>query len=1142
MEAVEALGLEHSGEEKHELSRNERSFQLGLSDSSFLQCQAQALAMESTQAFVTVDTSLNLEHTQAYAVNINADRTSAENAAHLEATQAYGEGEEHARCSVLLEKEGQVDFALEATQAYISEPHVDSEDETNKDERTNATGDTQPLGFSTSSSLAMAETQLMSAFEEEESLHVEQVKFRTQDETMEMEESGDVSQPQQALFIADTQPLHTAAADDDESSVEHLIPQMLQNSEFSAVETQPMDTVEHGESDDEESMPGPRKRKAKPLQLEEELTQPLTNSEFSVVETQPMHISVAETQPMSTNGNEESDVEDIILGLKGKCMQVEEDRTQTLTNSELSAVETQPVDTLADGENDEEDLIPAYRRRGAKPLLVEEDTQPLPQSEVCGAQPMTDACEDKESSDEDLIPNPQKRKSKPLQLEEEEAQAPSCSVVSVIENQPIGMGENEESSDDESVPGPRKRRAKALQLEETQSLTNSEVSAIEIPLETKTFIHPERVSERKPEAGTSGVAVRNKRGQKFKDKEEQAKSSDPPKRQTRGNDKALPANKGKRGKSRSAEDEGDEEEAGQPQRTRGKASNRQQKDKKDEEQLESEINEHAENNNILKETTEDVTKLRHPDGEKTENKGRSGEREQMEWKRKGQNQEINEKELLAKNAETARFEEERAETDRREKEEKNRRTDNEKMERLELENAKRKADEKLKTEEKERKGQKEKERLETEMRELEEKHERERKEQENQAKLEREERERLEKENQIKEQQEKKVTVPTRGRRAARRTLAIELEQDSTNDVPARRTRSRSNSSNSVSSERSASSSNTQESRGRGRGRGVNRTSEPPQTPITRSSNRRRTVAAETSQHDNSPQGLRSRSNSSNSLNSEVSSCSVSSQVRGRGGSHRGRGRKTDVGPDYGASVKSASDQISTPKPAARGRRCRRTESSNEVFQEDKEKADSEQAATTRGQQQASSKDSEPASESKDNQSAQEGGHLSEESPLPKRNVRGRGQQAVKNKNPETQGAPAVSDGDEAKGKKTGRKRELTENEDDSGSSSKIFKANNKVQTTEATEENGNDLFKNENPVQARRRGRASSAQAKKKSKESPPKHETKQESEEVEGETLKKRATSQSSVVQTKRELDDCSGSSSNSMSQDANVTPQVT
>ncbi|XP_073342124.1 mediator of DNA damage checkpoint protein 1 isoform X2 [Pagrus major] len=1051
MDPTQAFGLESSCDEKVEQPSRGGSFQLGLSDSSHLQGQAQALAMESTQAFVSVEGGVNLEETQAYAAISNSDRTSSESDSNLEATQAYGEVEEAAKCSVMAEKKGQVDLALEATQAYVSEPYCDSEDETDEDKTKDTdTAETQPLDFPTSSTLAMAETQPMSAFEEAESLEKEnpassvlQVK-----QNEEREGHGKVAQPQErhlseALSVAATQPV---CASDDE------------------------------ESDEEDSIPGPRKRKAKPLQLEEEQTQSLTSSE-----TQPMHIGVAETQPMATSGNEESDEEDSIPGprkRKAKQLHLEEEETQRFTNSELSAVETQPMDTGKDTESD----------------------------------------------DEDSFPVPRKRKAKALKLEEEQTQSLTFSEVSAGETQPMVTGEDEESDDEDSIPGLRKRKAKPLQIqdEEAQPLTNSEASTVETqPLETKTVLQPQRGKRGQSEAGASGVTVRGRRGTRsgLREEEEQAECSEPPKRQTRGKNKALPTPRGRRGKPMPDEDESEEgEKVEQAKLARGKKSTRQQDE--DEEETEKEPRERKRKDQEEKERAKEE-QLKRERKEKEEKERLEREKAEKEEKERSEREEKSRIEKERKEQE----EKERAERMQKEKEEQLERDRKEKEEKERLEREQAEEEEKARIE-KERMEQEEKERLETAKRELEERLERERKKQEHQARLEseakeRDERETLEREKEEKEAKEKltkeqqeSVKTPARGRRAPRRTTAApsttEPEQDSTistnDDVPARRTRSRSNSSNSVSSERSASSVNTQRSRGRGRGRGAKRTSEPPRAAIARASNRRRTVAAEATEQDSndtSPKGVLSRSNSNNS---EISSCSLSSQSNARGGRQRGRGKKTEV--DFIPPISSQSDQNSITKSTPRGRKSRKVEqSSDAVPQEDyEEKADSQQASTTRGRRRASAKGSEPAAADQETPSNQEEGLANEESFTPKKNVRG--QKAVNSESVEASVAPVVSDRVEAKEQRKGRKRQLEPNtEEDSNSGTKIPKGKEKAQTTEAAEAKTKD--------DAKKRGRASSTQANKNAKDPPIDLEVKEEMKE---EMVERRGRGRPSAIQKKK------------------------
>lgn len=166
---------------------------------------------------------------------------------------------------------------------------------------------------------------------------------------------------------------------------------------------------------------------------------------------------------------------------------------------------------------------------------------------------------------------------------------------------------------------------------------------------------------------------------------------------------------------------------------------------------------------------------------------------------------------------------------------------------------------------------------------------------------------------------------------------------------------------------------------------------------------------------------------------------------------------------------------------------------------DDKQKADSQQASTTRGQWRASSNGSEPAD--------QEERCANEESRPPKRNVRGH--KAVKSETAEAPVTPAVSTGDEAKEKRKGRKRGSEANiEEDSSSSSKPSKGKKKEQTTEAAEEEAKGQTKDEIPVQANRRGRVSIAQTKKNAKDD----------EIMEEDAAEKRGRGQPSAAQKKK------------------------
>ncbi|XP_047184833.1 mediator of DNA damage checkpoint protein 1 [Scophthalmus maximus] len=826
-EFTQAFGHEPSGHENDGQSSRAGSFQLGLPESSHLRSQAQALAMESTQTFAPLEMSVNMEDTQAFAATLTADRTSAENDSNLEATQAYGEEEEEpARCSV--------DLALEATQAYISKPYSDSEEKTDEDERKNITAaaETQPFGFPTSCTLAMAETQPISTFEEEESFATDRhrVKSVTHNETDKTEEHGQTAQPQQSpsgqvVSIAETQPMATSDNEDSDDEDSFPVPQkrkarplQLQEeqtqsrirSDFSIVETQPMATSENEDRDNGDSTPGLRKRRAKPPRLEEEEKQTLTNSDLSAVGT----------QPMGACEGEQRDDDDSFPGQrrrKAKQLRLEEEETQTLTNSELSAVGTQPMGACEGEQSDDDDSFPGPGRRKAKQLrLEEEETQTLTNSELSavGTQPMG-ACEGEQRDDDDSYPGQRRRKAKQLRLEEEETQTLTNSELSAVGTQPMDTGEDGDSDEEDSIPVSRERRAKPLQLEETQPvsigafegeqsdgddlisgprngkakalqledeetqpLTILEDSAVESqPLKTQTGVRPERRRGTLSEAGTSGVSVRKTRGgtrASIREEEEQAECSEPPKRQTRGGSKALPTTRGRRGKSKPNEDESEEEEEVElAQKAKGKRSTRQQKDnEKEGEKCEPQRNNHTENSKKKEEQerlqAEDTERIR-LEQERAE-KARQ-QKEEIERSVQKHNEQLEKK--IKENEEKRSLAHEKAEREEREKLE---REEKEKLEkeRKEQEEKERFEREKAEREEREKLEREEKEKLEKEQEEKE-RFEREKAKQEEREKLEREEKEKLEKER--KEQEGKERFEREKAKREEREKLEREEKE-----------------------------------------------------------------------------------------------------------------------------------------------------------------------------------------------------------------------------------------------------------------------------------------------------------------------------------------------------------------------------
>uniref|UniRef100_A0A3P8SUG9 Mediator of DNA damage checkpoint protein 1 n=1 Tax=Amphiprion percula TaxID=161767 RepID=A0A3P8SUG9_AMPPE len=815
----------------------------------------------------------------------------------LQLGDAHAENEDSDRCSVASKNvESQSDLALEATQAYISVLDSDPDDNTNQDEGQNTPATETPPIVS-----AFAETQLMPFHVEEQSLavdnsvcSVQQVNPRTQTKMEEREENGMDAHPQE---------------------------RHLSEAQYMAA-TQPICTSSNEESDDD-SFPGPRKRKAKLLQLSEEQTQCLIEREEYGKDSHPQerHLSEAQymaaTQPICTSSNEESD-DDSFPGprrRKAKPLQLSEEQTQCLIDSNADG--SQATAISEDHESGDMDLKPGPKKQKTKQL--EEETQPLTSSEVSTVesqslhtnslqledgktQPSTSSSisavetEQIVTSKEQDSDGPQRRTVKQLHLTEDDRKH---SELSAAENQPIATCEDDDA---DSMLGPRKRKAKHLE-DKTQLLTSNEVFADDDsvpvlpktkatlqlekeetqsemspvdtqPLKTTTGLKSQKRKRIESTADTTRASARNLRTSRSREGEEQAECSVPPKRQTRGGDKSLQNTKEFRGKARSDDDKNGEE-VKQAKQARGRKNTRQQKDDNEEkEMLGMEGNTHTVNKSKQKE-------------------GKQQEREKTEKEAK----------------ETDGRKEEQEETERQD-------------------------------------GREEKEKI------------------ENERKVNKE-------KSQQENEEEVKPKAPARSRRSTRAMASQhppQNEQDSTastnDDFPARRTRSRSNSSNSISSERSVSSVNTQESKGSGRGRGAKTPSKSPQAAIVRTSYRRATVAAGPTEQDSSdvlPQRLLSKNNSSNSRSPEVSSCSVRSLNRGR------RGRKAEPDPDFIPAVTHHSDQNS------------------------KEKADSQQTRTTRGRQH-----SECAAADETDQSPHQEGCASEELLLPKRNVRGRSQKAVR--------------------------------------------------------------------------------------------------------------------------------------------------
>uniref|UniRef100_A0A3Q1G0Y0 Mediator of DNA damage checkpoint protein 1 n=1 Tax=Acanthochromis polyacanthus TaxID=80966 RepID=A0A3Q1G0Y0_9TELE len=986
-----------------------------------LQCQNQTLATEATQPFFFVEGDVISEDTSTRAAVSAADRLPAEDDLHSELTQAHGESEDSDRCSVASKKEeSQSDLALEATQAYISVLDIDPDDNTNQDEVQNTPATETPPIVST---FAFAETQPMSFHIEENTLatdnsacSVQQVNPRTQTETEEREEHGEDAHPQErnhseAQYLAATQPICTSSneeSDDDsfpgprrrktkplqlsEEQSQCLIereengkdahPQERNHSEAQYLAaTQPICTSSNEDSDDD-SFPGPRKRKAKPLQLSEEQTQCLIDS------------NADGSQATVKSEDDESGDMDLMPGPKKQKTKQHEEETQPSTSSNVSAVEAKPVVTSkeqdSDGSiprpqrrtvkqrhlkaenqpvatcgDDDADSALSPRKRKAKhledetqlvtsnevfaddvstPVLpkrkatlhLEEKTQPLTSSEVSAveSQPLR-TCTGEQSDGADVIACLQKRKANSLQLEDEKTQPSTSSDVPSVETQPIVTSKEQDGDDDDSLSGPQSRTVKQLNLTEDgkQQLLNSEPSAAE----------NQPVATREGDDADSVLGPRKRKAKRCEDKTQLLTRNE-----VFADDDSTPVLPKRKAALQLEEEEMQPEMSTvDTQPVKIKTGLKSQKGKGMESTAET-----------TRASARNLRTSRSREGEEQaacsvppKRQTRGGNKtlqNTKDFRGKGRSDDENNGEEV-KQAKQARGK----------KNTRQQKDGNGEKEMVGMEEKKRSVN---KSEQKEGKQQQEREKTEKEVKETDERQE------ETERQDGREEEETSENERKVNKEKSQE-----------------ENEEEVKPKAPARSRRS---------TRAMASHLNTQESKGSGRGRGARTTSKSPQTAAVRTSNRRATVAAGPTEQDSSdtlPQGLLSKNNSSNSFSPEVFSSSVKSLNRGR------RGRKTEPDPDLIPAVLPHSDQNSASKPTPRGRKSRKLEgsSSEALGGNEKEKADSQQSRTTRGRQQASANGSECAATDETDQSPHQEGGVSEESLLPKRNVRGRSQKVL---------------------------------------------------------------------------------------------------------------------------------------------------
>nr|XP_046157411.1 mediator of DNA damage checkpoint protein 1-like [Oncorhynchus gorbuscha] len=317
LDATQPYSKEPSLGEDREEQPSRGSFQLGLSDSSHLQARDQA--SESTQAFSLPDGDSDLEATQTYG-------------------SGGGRGESGlGQRSAVFRRNRQVDFVLEATQAYAAQPRSDTEE---KDEE-----ETQPLEFPTPSNVATTETVPMSAYVEEDGEEEDLVGAKPLTPVRRGRSGG--------------------AREREEEEQETQTGEVLTNQYLSTAQT--LDMVQESDDEEEAKPDSPRRRRTQKQTVDEEETQTV-GSYLSTAETQPMFTAAAEDD----DDNEEEELKPPSPRRRGMSQRgrVEEEETQPsefLTSSHISTTETQPMGTCDTEEEEEEDTKAkgqAQRERG----------------------------------------------------------------------------------------------------------------------------------------------------------------------------------------------------------------------------------------------------------------------------------------------------------------------------------------------------------------------------------------------------------------------------------------------------------------------------------------------------------------------------------------------------------------------------------------------------------------------------------------------------------------------------------------------------------------------------------------------------------------------------------------------------------
>ncbi|XP_055781943.1 mediator of DNA damage checkpoint protein 1-like isoform X1 [Salvelinus fontinalis] len=1050
LDATQPYSLEPSLGEDREEQPSRGSFHLGLSDSSHLHLQARDQASESTQAFSFPDGDSDLE-----------------------ATQTYGSGggsEEPGLRSAVFGRNRQVDFAVEATQAYAAQPRSDTEEEDEEE--------TQPLEFPTPSNVATTETLPKSAYEEEDSEEDEDLVGAKPLTPVRRGRSG-------------------GAREREEEEQETQTGEVLTNQYLSTAQT--LDMVQESDDEEEAKPDSPRRRPQKQT-VDEEETQTV-GSYLSTAETQPMFTAAA----AEDDDNEEEELKPLSPRRRGRSRRgrVEEEETQPsefLTSSQISTAETQPMGTCDTEEEKGEDTkakgqaqrgrgkeseagtsgVSSRGRRGARGG-EEESSEPL-KTQMRGKGKAVNTA----GGRREVLPEEEESEKEEEAEVVEQGRRGRKSVKQQKEGEKERL-EEERREEKEGIEKERQEQAEKERLQkekvESERVTKEQQDRERMEQELKE--QDERLERESVEREETERMEREEREQEERERLERE-------RKEREEQERLECERVKREEKERLEEEKERIERERKEIEERKRQEREEKEKQ--ERLERESREREALERLERERVEEER----IEGEQAEKQRLEKERKEILEKEKREREEKRkqERELLKKKKE------EKERLDRETKE----RNLKEKLEREKKEREKREAEEK----EKEIKERQAKEQGEKQAK----------KDNENEPKTSTRGR---------RATTRRTVTVPP----TTEPQPELDILSSQPEPVPASITRSRSNSSNSVSSERSSIGTLGSRGRGGRKTTSTTEPAPGPDNP-TRNSTRRRTLvgavvappaAVEVTVQDilSSEQFVarrtRSRSSSTNSHSStnSVSTCivaSVSSQSKGRGG---GRRRKT--GTESVSPSNRQSEQLPAPKPTARGRRSQKVEDDG-PHPEINEKADSQEAGgTTRGQKKtAKTNEPDPVVADEETTPAQ----VTEDSPAPRGNGRGRGRGRQRDNTPESTTTTAGGDtpseeGVESKtgGRGKGRKRGLEEEQENSGF--KVPRRKAKVQRggrCRTAEEEGE---KEENPASTpAKRGRASTAHVKKIAEEES--MEGQSEKMEEAG-TVQRKVRGRQSTVQIKKE-----------------------